>query len=174
MSICVVSNGLNDCAKTQKIIARKGSKQLYKVTSRGSETLVTTLPLVMGFPHENFNHFILHKVSPETLGLAQSTGLMNIQSFAEVMKHFAKVTGSSKKIQNLFYLDDHENNFFSEALEIAKDNGLTILTIPLNTSHKLQPLDLSQSKVFSKGRKMGKLSVAINTMIKMKLKKKLN
>lgn len=58
------------------------------------------------------------------------------------MKHLVKITGSSKENQSLSILDNHESYLSREALNIGKDNEVTILTIPSHTSHKLQSLDM--------------------------------
>ncbi|XP_028159510.1 uncharacterized protein LOC114352198, partial [Ostrinia furnacalis] len=145
--------GTTTVQKPKKILAQKGSKQLNKVTSGERGTLVTTCCIVsatgtalspaMVFPRKHFKNFMINKAPIGTLGLAQPTGWMNTQLFAEVMKHFVKITGSSKDNQSLLILDNHESHLSPEALNIAKDNGVTILTIPPHTSHRLQPLDVS-------------------------------
>lgn len=145
--------GTTTVQKPKKIIALKGSKQLNKVTSGERGTLVTSccivsatgssLPPAMVFPRKNFKPYMINKAPPGTLGLAQPTGWMNSQLFADVMRHFVRVTGSSKDNPSLLIVDNHESHLSPEALNIAKDNGVTLLTIPPHTSHKLQPLDVS-------------------------------
>ena len=40
-------------------------------------------------------------------------------------------------------MDNHESHLGLDVLEIAQSNGLSILTFPPHTSHRLQPLDVS-------------------------------
>lgn len=150
---CLDETGTTTVQKPKKVIAAKGSKQLNKVTSGERGTLVTTccavsatgsaLPPVMVFPRKNFKSFMLNQAPRGTLGLAQPTGWMNTELFPEVIKHFVKVTGSSKDNPSLLIFDNHDSHLAPEALNIAKDSGVTILTIPPHSSHKLQPLDVA-------------------------------
>ncbi|XP_077286031.1 uncharacterized protein LOC143911145 [Arctopsyche grandis] len=145
--------GTTTVQKPKKVIAAKGSKQLNKVTSGERGTLVTTccivsatgaaLPPAMVFPRKKFQPHMLNKAPAGTLGLAQPTGWMNTELFPHVVTHFVKVTGSSKENPCLLILDNHESHLAPQALNIAKNNGVTILTIPPHTSSKLQPLDVS-------------------------------
>jgi hypothetical protein len=77
------------------------------------------------------------------LGLANPTGWMNSEFFVEVIKHFIKCTKSSKDNPTLLIYDNHESHLCIEVLDIAKDNGVIILTIPPHCSSRLQPLDVA-------------------------------
>lgn len=97
--------------KPKKIFASKSSRQINKVTSAERGTLVTTcwvvsatgsaLPPAMIFPRKIFKTHMLTGAPPGTLGLAQPTGWMTGELFANVMWHFVKRTSSTKKIRLL-------------------------------------------------------------------------
>ncbi|KAJ8706846.1 hypothetical protein PYW07_012924 [Mythimna separata] len=150
---CLDETGTTTVQKPKKIIAAKGAKQLNKVTSAERGTLVTTccvvsatgssLPPAMVFPRKQFKSFMLNGAPVGTLGLAQPTGWMNSDLFPEVMKHFVKVTASTKENPSLLIVDNHDSHLAPAVLNIAKDNGVTLLTIPPHSSHRLQPLDVS-------------------------------
>lgn len=145
--------GTTTVQKPKKVMAEKGQKQLNKVTSAERGTLVTTccavsatgnaLPPAMVFPRKTFKTFMTNGAPTGTLGLAQQTGWMNSELFPEVLKHFIKITSSSKENPSLLILDNHESHLAPAVLNIAKENGVTLLTIPPHTSHRLQPLDVS-------------------------------
>ena len=40
-------------------------------------------------------------------------------------------------------LDNHQSHLSIEFIDLAKENGVTVVTFPPDTSHKLQPLDVS-------------------------------
>lgn len=80
---------------------------------------------------------------PGTLGLAQPTGWMTGDMFLEVLKHFIKMTSSTRENPTLIIMDNHESHLTPAVLNHAKENGVTLLTIPPHTSHKLQALDVS-------------------------------
>ncbi|KAF2884672.1 hypothetical protein ILUMI_21507, partial [Ignelater luminosus] len=57
--------------------------------------------------------------------------------------HFIKMTSSTKETPTLVIMDNHESHLAPEVLNIAKENGVILLTIPAHTSHKLQALEVS-------------------------------
>ncbi|GBP43106.1 hypothetical protein EVAR_96368_1 [Eumeta japonica] len=103
----------------------------------------STLPPAMVFPRKQFKSLMLNGAPVGTLGLAQPTEWMNSDLFPEVMKHFVKVTASTKENPSLLIVDNHDSHLAPAVLNIAKDNGVTLLTIPPHSSHRLQPLDVS-------------------------------
>ncbi|XP_055922503.1 uncharacterized protein LOC129953377 [Eupeodes corollae] len=91
---------------------------------------------------------MLHGTPPGTLGLATPSGWMNSELFPEVMRHFIQHSCSSKENPSLLLLDNHESHLSIESLELAKTNGVTMLTLPPHSSHKTQPLDVGLFKPF--------------------------
>ena len=83
-----------------------------------------------------------------TLGLASPSGWMNNQLFFEVMKHLIKFSSSSKVNSLLLIYDNHESHLSINVIDLAKENGVTILTIHPHCSHKLQSLDVSVYSAF--------------------------
>ncbi|KAK3911895.1 Pogo transposable element with KRAB domain [Frankliniella fusca] len=137
----------------RKILAPTGVKQVYQSKTGERGTLVTTLciigangsalPPVMVFPRVNFQPHMLINAYPGTLGLAAPSGWMNSDLFPEVMRHFVAKTGSSKQNPTLLIMDNDPAHLAIDAINIAKDNGVTVLTLSPHTSHKTQPLDVS-------------------------------
>lgn len=144
--------------KSQKILAQKGVKQVSKATSAERGTLVTTcciinalgnsIPPVMIFPRVNFKEHMTSGAPAGTLGLATKAGWMNSECFVQVIHHFIKYTASSKENPTLLLMDNHESHLSIEAIDLCKENGVTVLTIPPHCTHKLQPLDVSVMKPF--------------------------
>lgn len=144
--------------KPPKVLAPKGIRCLSKVTSGEKGTLCTTcaiisasgqsLPPVVVFPRKNFKNYMIKGTPPGTLGLATPSGWMNSELFPEVIKHFIKHSSSSMANPSLLILDNHESHLSIESLELAKSNGITILTLPPHSSHKTQPLDVGVFKPF--------------------------
>lgn len=145
--------GCSTVQKPTKIIAGKGVKQVAKVTSGEKGSLVTScyivnaagnvLPPVIIFPRVNFKEHMLRGAPTGSLGLATQSGWMNGELFVEVLRHFVKYSCSSPENPSVLILDNHESHLKIEAIEIAKENGVTILTIPPHCSNRLQPLDVS-------------------------------
>lgn len=137
----------------KKIIAGKGIKQVNKCTSgeRGQNVttccivnaLGTALPPVMIFPRKNFKTHMVNGAPHGTLGLATSSGWMCSEIFPLVLDHFVKFTLSSKENPTLLIMDNHESHISLATIDKARENGVTILTLPPHCSHRLQPLDVS-------------------------------
>ncbi|KAK4324160.1 hypothetical protein Pmani_005163 [Petrolisthes manimaculis] len=92
--------------------------------------------------------FIQRILGSGTLGLSYPSGWMNNQLFPEVLKHFIKYTSASKENPALLICDNHESHLSVTALDTAKDNGVTILTIHPHCSHKMQPLNVAMYGTF--------------------------
>lgn len=138
--------------KPQKVLAPKGRQNICKITSGEKGTLVTTcaivcasgqcLPPVLIFPRKNFKDYMLTGAPTGALGLAYPTGWMNAELFLEVMKHFIKHTSASPENPALLLMDNHESHLSIEALDLAKQSGVTVLTLHPHTTAKMQPLDV--------------------------------
>jgi len=137
---------------TKKVIAAKDMHFVPQTTSGERGTLVTTccfisamgtcIPPVMIFPRVNFKNNMLIGAYPGTKGLATKNGWMNSETFVETLKHFNRYTNSSKENETLLLVDNVESHLSIESLDLAKNNGITMLTFPSKCTHKLQPLDV--------------------------------
>ncbi|XP_050301599.1 uncharacterized protein LOC126739820 [Anthonomus grandis grandis] len=144
--------------KPQRVLAPKSIRCLSKVTSGEKGTLVTTccivsasgqsLPPALIFPRVYFKPHMLNGAPPGSLGLATSSGWMNSDLFSEVMLHFVKHSSFSKENLSILIMDNHESHLTIRAIEIAKENGVNILTLPPHTTQKTQPLDVGIMKPF--------------------------
>lgn len=131
--------------KLPKILTQKGIKQVPHATSGERGVLVSTSCIIsavgtflhptMIFPMVHFKQYMINNAPPGTLGLATKTGWMNSELFVEVMKHFIRCSNSSKEKPTLLILDNHESHLSIEAVDLAKENGVIMLTIPPHTSN---------------------------------------
>ncbi|XP_072384418.1 uncharacterized protein [Diabrotica undecimpunctata] len=136
-----------------KILAKKCMKQVSQCTSGDRGVLVTTcsiicaggyaLPPAMVFPRVHFKEMMIQDAPADTLGLAASSGWMNRELFPQVMEHFIKYSSGSCNNPSLLIMDNHESHLSMETLDLAKSNGVTILTLPPHCSNKMQPLDVA-------------------------------
>ncbi|XP_064598457.1 uncharacterized protein LOC135464820 [Liolophura sinensis] len=144
-------SGLTTVQKVPKVISEKGVKQVGQITSRERGELITVcgivsasgvaLPPVMVFPRKNYRDIFLTGAPEGTIGLAAESGWMNSDLFVSVMRHVVNTTNSSKQNPIIITMDNHESHLSMAALEMAKENGVHIITLPPHTSHKTQPLD---------------------------------
>lgn len=152
--------GVTTVQTPKKVIAQKGVKRLNQITSAERGVLVTVcciinayghaLPPVILFPRVHFKKHMINGAPPGTIGLACQSGWMNTDLFIETLKHFIKFTNSSKENPSLLIMDNHESHISLSSVDLAKSNGVTILTLPPHCSNRLQPLDVSVYGPFKK------------------------
>ena len=145
--------GVKTVADTTKVISQKGLKQVGQISSAERGVLVTmcccinatgaSLPPAYIFPRVNYKDHMLTGAPNGSLGLATPSGWMNGELFPEVLKHLIKHMNISKTNPALLVMDNRESHLGIETIDLAKQNGLIILTFPPHCSHKLQPLDVS-------------------------------
>lgn len=143
--------GVTSVQTTGKVIATKGVKQVGQVTSAERGELVTlccivnalgnSVPPFFIFPRVNFRDTMLIGAPAGSDGAATTSGWMTSQVFLLVLKHFIKYSKSSSSNKTLIIMDNHETHISIEAINLAKDNGVILFTIPPHCSHRLQPLD---------------------------------
>jgi hypothetical protein len=135
-----------------RIIARKGVKQVGAVTSAERGSLVTMavavsasgnsiLPFI-AFPRKKYRDYFITSGPEGSAGSANKSGWMTGNDFV-FMQHFIKHTRVTKDRPVLLLLDNYQSRLAIKVLDLAKENGVVLLSFPPHTSHKLQSLDRS-------------------------------
>ena len=145
--------GITTVRNIPKVIAARGLKQVGQITAAERGTLVTvcccvnavgkSLPPVMIFPRVHYKDHMITVAPPITLGLATQSGWMNGELFPRVLDHFIKQMCCSTQNPAILSMDNHDSRLDIDIIEMARANGLSIITFPPHTSHKLQPLDMT-------------------------------
>lgn len=94
------------------------------------------------FPRIRHPEEYLTEAPPSSLGLGSKNGWMTSELFLSVLEHIVKYTKCSKGNRILLLMDNHESHITVKSVNFCRDNGITMLTFPPHTSHKLQPLDI--------------------------------
>lgn len=147
----VDETGITTVQRPDRIVARKGVKQVGSVTSAERGALVTlalavsasgnTVPPIFVFPRKNYRiHFVANGPSG-CIGTANKSGWMVQEDFVIFLAHFIKHTRCTKERPVLLLLDNHDSHLSIKGIELCRDNGVVILSLPPHCSHKLQPLD---------------------------------
>lgn len=152
--------GVTTVQKPDRIVARRGYKQIGRIVSAERGTLVTmalaisatgnSIPPFFVFPRVHFRDHFLNNAPPGSSGDANPSGWMKAEQFLKFVQHFVKHSKTSKDKPALLLLDNHDSHLSIEALNYCKDNGVTVLSFPPHCSHKLQPLDRSVYGPFKK------------------------
>lgn len=143
--------GITTVQTPNRVIGRRGVKQVGRVTSAERGTLVTlamavsatghSLPPFFIFPRKNFKEHFLNGGPPGCTGVANSSGWMNADHFVQFLQFFQSHVRASVDAPILLILDNHESHLSIAGLEFCKANGIILLSLPPHCSHKMQPLD---------------------------------
>ncbi|XP_033119606.1 uncharacterized protein LOC117118966 [Anneissia japonica] len=133
--------------KTAKVVAVKGEKQVGVITSGERGTLVTLCQAVSAtgnaipphfiFPRVHFKDHMLTGAPAGSIGTANPSGWMKQEDFIVFMKHFIKTVRPSIEVPVLLLLDNHSSHLSIEVIDMARDNGVVMLSFPPHCSHKL-------------------------------------
>ena len=145
--------GIATVQNIPKVIAARGLKQVGQITAAERGTLVTvcccvtavgkSLPPVMIFSRVHYKDHMIKGAPPGTLGLATQSAWMNAELFPRVLDHSIKQMGCSIQNPAVLFMDNHDCHLGNDIIEMARANGLSTITFPPHTSHKLQPLDVT-------------------------------
>ncbi|XP_071575280.1 uncharacterized protein [Temnothorax nylanderi] len=143
--------GITTVQTPNKVVGRRGVKQIGRVTSAERGTLVTlamavlatgySLPPFFIFPRKTFKEHFLNGGPPGCRGEANPSGWMNAEHFVKFLQFFQSHVRASVDAPVLLILDNHESHLSIAGLDYCKTNGIIVLSLPPHCSHKLQPLD---------------------------------
>jgi len=145
--------GCTTVQSPKQVVTEQGRKQVGSITSSERGELVTVvytvsasgnvIPPLFIFPRVNYKDHFIRGAPPGSIGCATRSGWINEDVFLEYLRHIMKNTRCSPDHKILVIMDNHESHISLKAIDLAKANGIVLLTIPPHTSHRLQPLDRS-------------------------------
>lgn len=146
--------GLTAVQKPGKILARKGKSQVGSITSAEKGTNVTFvccmsasghfIPPMAVFPRKRWNPLLEDGAPPGTLFRSQENGWMTMDLFSEWMEHFIKYAKPDPLQKVLLIVDGHVSHTHNlKVLQMARDAGVVMLSLPSHTTHRMQPLDMA-------------------------------
>ena len=152
--------GVTTVQSPDRIVARRGFKQVGYIVSAERGTLVTIasavsaignfIPPFFIFPRVHFKPHFLNSGPPGSQGAANPSGWMQESHFLDFLKFFQLHVKSTVDKPCLLLLDNHGSHLSIEGLNFAKENCIVMLSFHPHCSHKLQPLDRSVFGPFKK------------------------
>ena len=143
--------GITNVHKPTKILATKGKKQVGKISSGEKGNTVTVIcamsaagnyvPPFMIFPRKRMIDVLMKGSAPGSVGVASPNGWTSGDLFIDWLAHFVREVKCSKSDPCILILDGHQSHKTLQAIDMARDNGITIITLPPHCTHKMQPLD---------------------------------
>ena len=136
--------------KNGKVLAPRGSRTVYSVTSSSKQQITTlacinaagsAIPPMHVFPGERFRSNPLEgAVHGAYLGRSTS-GWMNAELFnGWLTHHFSKSIPPARPV--VLLLDGHSSHINLETSKYARKEGILLYCLPPHTSHALQPCDV--------------------------------
>ena len=144
--------------RPSKIIALRGKRQVGALTSAERGTLVTTeicmsatgsfVPPMFVWPRVRMK--LMDECPPGSISECHNSGWMQTNIFTIWFQHFVKVSGATTDNKVLLILDGHATHTHNlDVINMARENGVYLLSLPPHCSHKLQPLDVAFMKPLS-------------------------
>lgn len=117
----------------------------------GNEVVVTaccfvnaagqSLPPFFIFPRKRLKKSVLDSLPEGMNGVTRSNGMLDDDSFMEVLQYFQKSVKSTKSEKVILIMDDDEHHITINSLDFYSENGIEIVTLPPLYAQKLQPID---------------------------------
>lgn len=143
--------GVTTVQTPERVVSRRGVKQIGRITSSERGTLVTmalavsatgnVIPPYFIFPRVKFQPHFLNGGPHGCIGEANPSGWMNATHFLQFLAHFQRHSGASPEHLTLLILENHESHLSIDGLKYCTEYGIIVLSLPPHCSHRLQPLD---------------------------------
>ena len=101
------------------------------------------MPPLLVVSRVRYNRKFINGASVGSIGAANKSGWINENILITYLQHFVLHSRRSPERKVLLILDNLAAHVSLMAVEFYREHGIVLLTIPPNTSHKLQPLDVA-------------------------------
>ncbi|XP_043215542.1 uncharacterized protein LOC122378496 [Amphibalanus amphitrite] len=148
--------GISTVQTPGKIVASKGVKRVGKITSAERGKLVTVLcaanaaggylPPLLVFGRTRMVGSLMNGAPPGSVGTCTKSGWTDREVFLQWFQHFLKSVKPRVEEKHILILDGHHSHKSIEVIDLAREHGVTIITLPPHSSHSMQPLDVGVFK----------------------------
>ena len=146
--------GLNTVQRPSQAVCLKGKKRTGALTSaeRGVNTtcVICTnaagnyIPPFLIFKRKRMNPLLQNCAPVGAVCKVSDSGYINSELFVEYLQHFIAHVKPSSESPVLLVLDGHSSHTNNlEAIELARESGVIMLSLPAHTTHRTQPLDVA-------------------------------
>lgn len=102
------------------------------------------IPAMFVFPRKNMKAELLDGAPPGSIAACHPSGWIQQHLFTQWLYHFIRHAKPSAESPILLTLDSHYSHTRNiDVIDIARQNNVTIVSLPPHTSHKMQSLDLT-------------------------------
>ena len=93
------------------------------------------------FPRKRMVPALMNGAPVGAIGACSSNGWTDSKLFSQWLQHFVQTMRCSKDSPQVLIMDGHGSHKSLEAIIYARDNGISTITLPPHSTHKMQPLD---------------------------------
>lgn len=147
----VDETGMSTVQRPGKVLAKKGQKQVGRITSaeRGQNMTVvgainaagTYAPPMLIFKRIRMSSVLMAGTPAGSVGYPSASGWINSELFVKWLEHFIAFAKPSKEKKVILILDGHASHKTLEAVELCREHGIVMICLPPHTTHQVQPLD---------------------------------
>lgn len=150
--------GFSLCPKTGKVLAPRGWKNVYSVKIGNEKANITVLlvftangkigpPLVV-FPYIRPPKALIESMPPNWILGRSDSGWMKCDNFFDYIANDFNEWVKQMKLKRpiLLLIDGHKSHMTMQLSEFCHQNGIILYALPANTTHILQPADVSVFK----------------------------
>ncbi|XP_074109746.1 uncharacterized protein LOC141534337 [Cotesia typhae] len=143
------------CPPSEKVLLAKGSRSAYKVVDSDKEGFTVLFmysangdrapPMIM-FPYKEEVPEKIVKNCPEGWGVGLSgNGWMTSESFYEYITNifYPWLVKQGTQFPIVLYLDNHSSHMTMPLVTFCRENGIELIGLVPNSTHIMQPLDIS-------------------------------
>lgn len=141
-------------SKVEPVIGLRGKRQVGSLTSAERGALITIVvcmsaggdyvPPMVIFPRKYMNAQLQKGAPPGAVFHVQPSGWITTELFTKWFDHFLTTTKPTTESPVLLVFDGHSTHTRNiDIIEKARQNHVTIISLPPHSTHKLQPLDKS-------------------------------
>ncbi len=99
------------------------------------------VPPAMIFPRLRLKPELYRDAPVGTMKMISESGYINATLFVDWLKHFQNHVRATAENPALLIIDNHSSHITLEGITYARENHITILTLPPHSSRRMQPLD---------------------------------
>jgi hypothetical protein len=144
---------------SQKVISLQGKQQVHKLSSAERGALVTVVtcmsaagtyvPSLLVFPRKRMKPELLDGAPPGTIAGCHPPGWIQLDLFTQWFYHFISFVKPSKEDPVVLVVDGHYSHTRNiDVIDLARENGVSIVCLPPHSTDRMQPLDVAFMKPF--------------------------
>jgi len=144
-------SGLTVVHKPRKVLAHRGDKQVGRITSGEKGETMTVIcavspsgmyvPPMLIYKRKRMTDLLMKGSPAGSIGACSANGWIDSSLFVKWLNHFVEVVKPTQEKKVLLVMDGHSSHKSLEAIELAREHGVVMISLPPHTTHRMQPLD---------------------------------